>query len=63
MAEWELIKAMAGNSSKNVEDIRKLMPEEFNRKLMEWELIKESGTAARTDAASGEAKSLQVNQR
>ena len=35
------MKALAGNSSKNVEEIQQMMPEEFNRKLKEWELIKE----------------------
>ena len=43
MAEWEVIKAMAGHSSKKVEDIQKLMPDDFNRKLKEWEQIKETG--------------------
>ena len=44
VAEWEVRKALAGQGScKNVEEIRKLMPEDFNRKLQEWELIKEGG--------------------
>ena len=34
---------MAGHSSKNVEEIQKLMPDDFNRKLKEWEQIKETG--------------------
>ena len=32
VAEWEVIKAMAGHSSKKVEEIQKLMPDDFNRK-------------------------------
>ena len=43
VAEWEVRKALAGQGSKNVEEIKKLMPEDFNRKLQEWEQIKESG--------------------
>jgi hypothetical protein len=46
VAEWEVRKAMAGHGCKNVEEIRKLMPEDFNRKLAEWEQIKEGGGAA-----------------
>jgi hypothetical protein len=41
VAEWEVRKALAGQGCKNVEEIRKLMPDDFNRKLQEWELIKE----------------------
>ncbi len=33
-------KALAGHSSKKVEEIQKMMPEDFNRKLKEWEIIK-----------------------
>ena len=40
VAEWEVMKAMAGQSSKKVEDIQKMMPDDFNRKLKEWELMK-----------------------
>ena len=42
MAEWELRKALAGPSANKVQvaDIQKLMPDEFNRKLKEWELMK-----------------------
>lgn len=40
VAEWEVIKALSGHSSKNVEEIQKMMPEDFNRKLKEWELMK-----------------------
>ena len=38
---------MAGHSSKKVEDIQKLMPDDFNRKLKEWEQIKETGEKGR----------------
>ncbi len=51
VAEWEVRKALAGQGCKNVEEIRKLMPDDFNRKLQEWELIKEGGAAA---AAKGQ---------
>merc|ERR1712136_167815 len=47
VAEWEVIKAMAGQSSKKVEEIQKLMPDDFNRKLKEWEQIKETGEKGR----------------
>ena len=38
---------MAGQSSKKVEEIQKLMPDDFNRKLKEWEQIKETGEKGR----------------
>ena len=38
---------MEGRSSKKVEDIQKLMPDDFNRKLKEWEQIKETGEKGR----------------
>jgi len=41
VAEWEIRKALAGQGCKNIEEIRKLMPEDFNRKLQKWELIKD----------------------
>ena len=41
VAEWEVRKAMAGTSKKNVDEIRQLMPEDFNKKLQEWELKKQ----------------------
>lgn len=42
VAEWELRKALAGPSANKVQvaDIQKLMPDDFNRKLKEWELMK-----------------------
>jgi hypothetical protein len=40
VAEWEVRKALAGHSSKNVEEIQKMMPDDFNRKLKEWEMMK-----------------------
>merc|ERR1712013_832536 len=41
VAEWEVRKALAGHSNKTTEEITKLMPEDFNKKLKEWEQIKE----------------------
>ena len=41
VAEWEVRKALAGKEGKkDVDEIRQLMPEEFNKKLQEWELKK-----------------------
>jgi hypothetical protein len=31
-----------------VDEIRKLMPEDFNRKLQEWEQIKDGGAKAQS---------------
>ena len=42
VAEWELRKAMTGHSNKTTEEISKLMPEDFNKKLREWEQLKVS---------------------
>ena len=42
VAEWEVRKALAGTSKKNVDEIRQLMPDDFNKKLSEWELIKQN---------------------
>ena len=42
MAEWEVRKALAGTSNKNVDEIRQLMPEDFNKKLQEWEQKKQA---------------------
>jgi len=42
VAEWEVRKALAGTSKKNVDEIRQLMPEDFNKKLQEWELKKQA---------------------
>merc|ERR1712223_2253021 len=41
VAEWEVRKALAGHSNKTTEEISKLMPDDFNKKLKEWEQIKE----------------------
>ena len=35
-------KAMTGHSNKTTEEISKLMPEDFNKKLREWEQLKVS---------------------
>ena len=48
MAEWEVRKALAGQSAKKVEEIQKMMPDDFNRKLKEWEQIKSSSTSRPT---------------
>ena len=40
VAEWEVQKAMAGHSNRTTEEISKLMPEDFNKKLREWEQLK-----------------------
>ena len=40
VAEWEVRKALAGHSSKKVEEIERLMPDDFSRKLREWEMMK-----------------------
>merc|ERR1711892_16043 len=48
VAEWEVRKAMAGHSNKTTEEITKLMPEDFNKKLKEWEQIKEGKPNARS---------------
>ena len=45
VAEWEVRKALAGTSKKNVDEIRQLMPDDFNKKLSEWELIKQNPAA------------------
>ena len=45
VAEWEVRKALAGTSKKNVDEIRQLMPDDFNKKLKEWELKKQTPTA------------------
>ena len=58
MAEWEVIKAMSGHSSKKVEDIQKLMPDDFNRKLKEWEQIKETGTGARQTLGRDQTRAI-----
>ena len=42
VAEWEVRKALAGTSKKNVDEIRQLMPDDFTKKLSEWELIKQN---------------------
>lgn len=42
VAEWELRKAMTGHSNKTTEEISKLMPDDFNKKLREWEQLKVS---------------------
>ena len=58
VAEWEVRKALAGHSNKvggwgggepaqTTEEITKLMPEEFNKKLKEWEQIKEGKPSPR----------------
>ena len=36
------MKALAGHSSKTAEEIVKMMPDDFNKKLKEWEQIKDS---------------------
>ena len=46
VAEWEVRKALAGTSKKNVDEIRQLMPDDFNKKLKEWELKKQTPTVA-----------------
>lgn len=57
VAEWEVRKALAGHSSKNVEEIQKMMPEDFNRKLKEWELIKDlKPNSPKTDRKVGHQK-------
>ena len=38
----ELRKAMTGHSNKTTEEISKLMPDDFNKKLREWEQLKVS---------------------
>ena len=44
---------MAGHSSKKVEEIQKLMPDDFNRKLKEWEQIKETGIGKQGTVGDG----------
>merc|ERR1739838_377960 len=44
VAEGEVRKALAGTSKKNVDEIRQLMPDDFNKKLKEWELKKQTPT-------------------
>merc|ERR1719228_304978 len=56
VAEWEVRKALAGHSNKTTEEITKLMPEDFNKKLKEWEQIKEGKPSHRTDRSSAEAE-------
>ncbi len=53
VAEWEVRKALAGHSSKNVEEIQRMMPDDFNRKLKEWEIMKATTTTATTATAGG----------
>lgn len=45
LTEWEIMKALAGKSQHNVEDLQKHLGEEFNRKMAEWERIKASGAS------------------
>ena len=46
VAEWEVRKALAGASGKkNVDEIRQLMPDDFNKKLSEWEQKKQAPPA------------------
>merc|ERR1712032_513231 len=52
VAEWEVRKALAGHSNKTTEEITKLMPEDFNKKLKEWEQIKEGKPSPRSERAS-----------
>ena len=55
-------KALAGHSNKTTEEISKLMPDDFNKKLKEWEQIKEgkpqevSGESHTAGAAAVEKK-------
>lgn len=46
LAEWEIRKAVAGKSDKNVEELQKILPHDFNRKLQEWERMKAAGKPA-----------------
>lgn len=41
LAEWEIRKAVAGKSDQNVEELHKILPHDFNRKLQEWERMKQ----------------------
>merc|ERR1719228_1193871 len=52
VAEWEVRKALAGHSDKTTEEITKLMPEDFNKKLKEWEQIKEGKPSPRLKRSS-----------
>lgn len=52
MAEWEVRKALAGQSAKKVEEIQKMMPDDFNRKLKEWELMKGAKSGRKQRMAS-----------
>merc|ERR1719228_1587050 len=56
VAEWEVRKALAGHSNKTTEEITKLMPEDFNKKLKEWEQIKEGKPSPRCERSSAEAE-------
>ncbi|KAG8230767.1 hypothetical protein J437_LFUL008850, partial [Ladona fulva] len=40
LVEWQLWRAVTGKSDQNVEELHKILPEEFYRKLQEWERIK-----------------------
>ena len=43
VAEWEVRKALAGASGKkNVDEIRQLMPDDYQKKLSEWEQKKQA---------------------
>ncbi|TRY81140.1 hypothetical protein TCAL_15427 [Tigriopus californicus] len=42
VAEWEVRKALAGLGTTNIEEIRKLMPDDFNKKLQQWETKKQA---------------------
>ena len=46
LAEWEIRKAVAGKSDQNVEELHKILPHDFNRKLQEWERMKQQQAAA-----------------
>ena len=59
LAEWEIRKAVAGKSDQNVEELHKILPHDFNRKLQEWERMKQQ---QQQQAAAGKVSPAVANQ-